>query len=645
MKIQGRLIVILAVLGLLAAMVPLATAGAVAGSVKIKGGENAQFFSNQTKYNILTVEVKDADLTPLRMSIARTDLTGDTSAFNLKGFVVTGHKDKTDDFNGGQNNPLCDHDGDDANDDGEKDSDTSQTATAKVRYPANTPDANRYIDADDDNVNDDGEAAPASCMTKGDLWYTDGNVGVYTAADPVTTEAVPVAPVTTGDTPRFSLALSGIARDNDQSNSATGAGALEAADIVKVVVNGVTIPAESATTTSGARYTVRTAGAAETESTDAQLANPQQADVSVNGGGIIHVFLKEASPNASKDSVSVTYRVTEFEFSNVTPLEYDATIVKSERANTVGVDYTLATNRLGLAGVGAGSVNTSLSANGATVISFGFDVKDSFTADKSGVSVNSTYPVDFNLAIEETGAASDTFTARVAVLSDADYTAISNEAAKPKPNTTDGSLLYDTTGDDKIVTVGELVGATGSDAALGTTSDNLSIKARLKAAADKVFDDGDSATSDDGDGKDVKDFLALTIRSRHNNIITVVYRDANPGTSVSKSATVDLQAPVVTLVSPTDGFFTNIASVTMSAEVTDADAGVEPGDITLVIDDPGFLRISIPSDTVKSPIVNGYRVTAASQGTIKEGKKEVVYGCEGQGGQHSACGCPGWLPL
>ena len=61
------------------------------------------------------------------------------------------------------------------------------------------------------------------------------------------------------------------------------------------------------------------------------------------------------------------------------------------------------------------------------------------------------------------------------------------------------------------------------------------------------------------------------------------YQDANPATSVSKSARVDLEAPVVTLVSPVDGFFTNIATVTMSAEVTDAGAGVDQANIELKI--------------------------------------------------------------
>ena len=71
MKIRGRFIGILAVLGLLIALVPLATAGAVAGEVKLTGGEKGQYFSDQSGENIVTIEIRDADLTPLRRGTAR----------------------------------------------------------------------------------------------------------------------------------------------------------------------------------------------------------------------------------------------------------------------------------------------------------------------------------------------------------------------------------------------------------------------------------------------------------------------------------------------------------------------------------------------------------------------------------------------
>ena len=73
MKIRGRFIGILAVLGLLIALVPLAPAGAVAGSVTLQGGadDNGLFYSDKSTFNIITIQVDDADLSPARRGVAR----------------------------------------------------------------------------------------------------------------------------------------------------------------------------------------------------------------------------------------------------------------------------------------------------------------------------------------------------------------------------------------------------------------------------------------------------------------------------------------------------------------------------------------------------------------------------------------------
>ena len=112
MKIRGRFIGILAVLGLLIALVPLATAGAVAGEVKLTGGENGQYFSDQTDFNIVTIEIRDADLTPLRRGTARLTNGAGQTALDLADFVVAGEKEVTERFDGGASNPVCDHDDD-----------------------------------------------------------------------------------------------------------------------------------------------------------------------------------------------------------------------------------------------------------------------------------------------------------------------------------------------------------------------------------------------------------------------------------------------------------------------------------------------------------------------------------------------------
>ena len=180
MKIRGRFIGILAVLGLLIALVPLATAGAVAGEVKLTGGEKGQYFSDQTGKNIVTIEIKDADLTPLRTGTARTD-NGSSTSLNLTTYVVAGEKEVTERFDGGLNNPLCDIDPDDGAD------------PVVLERPAN-----------------DDERAMPGC-NKGDAIALDdsGEVLGATAGD--------------DDIDQYRFNLSGVARDS-QSNSQAGVG-------------------------------------------------------------------------------------------------------------------------------------------------------------------------------------------------------------------------------------------------------------------------------------------------------------------------------------------------------------------------------------------------------------------------------------
>ena len=220
------------------------------------------------------------------------------------------------------------------------------------------------------------------------------------------------------------------------------------------------------------------------------------------------------------------------------------------------------------------------------------------------VTLNSASAGDVRLAINETSANSDTFVAKVAVFSQADYSKIVTES---KDGNNDG--------DDDVVNVGDLNNTDGLSAP-GVVGER-SLARRVTDAATAIYGDEFATIK-------ASDFVALIIPARHDDIINVTYQDANPATSVSKSARVDLEAPVVTLVGPENGFFTSIATVTMSAEVTDTGAGVDQSGIELKIS-AGITGLSRGA-AVESPIVDGYRVTAASQGTIAEGKKEWFVG-------------------
>ena len=58
--------------------------------------------------------------------------------------------------------------------------------------------------------------------------------------------------------------------------------------------------------------------------------------------------------------------------------------------------------------------------------------------------------------------------------------------------------------------------------------------------------------------------------------------DESPSGTLVRTAAVDLQAPVVTLVEPGDGVYTDETLVTLSAEVVDSGSGVEQSNIKMV---------------------------------------------------------------
>ena len=58
----------------------------------------------------------------------------------------------------------------------------------------------------------------------------------------------------------------------------------------------------------------------------------------------------------------------------------------------------------------------------------------------------------------------------------------------------------------------------------------------------------------------------------------MTYADANPAANVSKTATIDLEAPVVTLIQPTNKLFTRANVVTLQASVVDDGSGVDSGE-------------------------------------------------------------------
>ena len=584
MKIRGRFIGILAVLGLLLVLVPLAQAGAVAGEVKLTGGEKGQYFSDQTDYNIVTIEINDPDLTPLRTGTARTSdgsdvlITGtDNKELDLTAFVVAGEKEVTQRFDGGASNPVCNHDDDPSTDTDEGSATPNQRAVAA-----------------------DLNFGEGDCASEGDAIVTDDVPSGGTATITNTTAA---------DTFRFNLQDGAVARDR-QSNSQAGVGDIGPDDIISLAVNGRTATAS------------KDDGTAPDNIQNAPwfsiLEEGEGGEADKNGGGILAIEVHNIVPQNVANTVSVTFTDTEFKFDGTTPLDIDESAVNYggtvDPLDPSSTGYTNATKSTSVAAGELAVVSTGRAVSDHVIVSFAYDVLDKFASNRSMVTLSSTSAGDIRLATEETTANSDTFRASVAVFSQEDRSSI-DTAAGDIDASGDPSVMVDGVEvDEGIVNMDELI------AVLDNTGGSRSLYNRVLAAAEALGYDTPTIRG----RASAEALLDKIVQARHGDVITVTYQDANPASSVSQAARVDLEAPVVTLVSPADGFFTNIASVSMSAEVTDTGAGVDQNSIELKIN-LGTTGLSRGA-AVETPIEGGYRVTAGSEGSISEGEKKWFVG-------------------
>ncbi len=98
MKIKGRFIAVLAAVGLLVALLPAIPTGAVAGVVSLTGGAGGKgaFFSDNDGYNVVNIQVTDADLSPARVGMARYRTHAADAVFDLKDAAVGGEIEKTE---------------------------------------------------------------------------------------------------------------------------------------------------------------------------------------------------------------------------------------------------------------------------------------------------------------------------------------------------------------------------------------------------------------------------------------------------------------------------------------------------------------------------------------------------------------------
>ena len=572
MKIRGRFIGILAVLGLLIALVPLAPAGAVAGAVSLTGGadDNGLFYSDKLDFNIITIQVDDSDLSPARRGVARmTEASGST--VRLEAYVIGGEKEKTEKFDGGEDNPVCDTDGDPTNDD--------ERITQTIRDTQTGIVENANAAADEIAA---AKAILAACASEGDATVDDGTDAVSTSDD------------------TYTFMLKAIARDigieSSSKDFADGVGVVDAKDLIRVVVNGQRAVASTADNDvpdgTGPFYRVVV----------------MEAGAQTPGGGIQSVTIHRLAPQNAKDSVQITFKETEFAFdTSETPIDTDRSRVRFDNDGTPGDRrFFAAPGSVTIASASGSNIELNGPAGGHVVATFYYDVKDS---KKELVTLNASSVGDRKLNTTETSAESDEFETTIAIFNQDDYGDIVDAS---KGDFDDGNTVV--AGDAGVVNIDEMI--TG----LATTDSDLSERVGIAATALGFTAQSTTAAA-------AEDFVDRMIWGRDGDVITVTYADANPSGIVAKSAMVDLAAPAVTLVSPSDGFFTNTGAASLSAEVVDAEAGVLETDINIVIDTASVGVIGLGT-VQKSPIVDGYRVTMIPTGTIGEGQKKWFVGVQ-----------------
>ncbi len=295
----------------------------------------------------------------------------------------------------------------------------------------------------------------------------------------------------------------------------------------------------------------------------------------VNGGGITQVTVY-TQPSNSEGSVVITYETTEYVFGPDTPLRLAGTEIR------YGTTVDTANNQIqvSLFNSDEAVVTTTASiptAGTAAVVTFVYNVKDS---EKDYVSVSTTTSlatgVDRKLKGSETLAETSLFESNIAIVESSDFTQITNQAGNSANNAdSDGN-----------VQIGELNATNMLGSALQT---------KLESLATSSFE---LSVTDDAD-----DLLPYLIPATHGDTFTVTYADANPAANLTKTATVDMEAPEVTLVAPTHKSFSRSRVTTLQARVVDTGAGVEPNNIDVEA------SFSTGATTSKAPIQDGYSVT------------------------------------
>ena len=392
--------------------------------------------------------------------------------------------------------------------------------------------------------------------------------------------------------------LSQVVRDR-HSNTQTGkVGAINEED-VEVVVDGEILEFDD-----GEFQIARVAN-----TTQGCAVDPADAEAFLcDGGGYNRITLDE-DPSDGFENVVITYKYSEYKFdAATTPIRLAGTRFFH---GTEG--YDAANTQVNIDTAGSGTITPTSGIDGTTipeyvVINFAYHVED---FKKELVTFSSATAGERLLDMTETSPSSNVFQTKVALFNQADYQAITTEAANDENDKDENdkiTLAEMVKGiETRMVTTGS-----GDDEVMTRVYDE-GLETRVEKAITGVQILGAAGTVDTVAASKLVDRLAQVA---HGDTLTVAYTDSSPAGNIVKTAEVDLEAPAVTLIAPVDGLYSNSTAHQLNVDVVDDGAGVEKEMIDLFA-----TGMSLGADTAKAPIVDGFRITNVPS-NISEGTKE-----------------------
>ena len=379
MKIRGRFIAILAVLGLLMVLLPLAPAGAAVGDLTIVGGADREgvYFSDKADFNVLEIAVEDSDLSPARVGRARYSTFSGRLA-RLNDGVVAGEMKIAEKLDGGLMNPIC--------------IDSEAAAVGEVAGKGILDRPWGYSSAGEVIDTDTGEM-PAACAPQGDVLLGAGANRAY--VDDATTDETDET-----DDNIYTVTLKETLRDSDDD------GDVEADDVTVRLDND---ELEEGITTGFAM-------------------GPALTD---KGFGVDTILLngEPRDPNAASvddENLVIEYEYSEYKFDTTTPIRIAGTQVSS------GADIDTATNEKQIDGVNSTTAvvtTTSDVGDPYVIVTFVYNVEDK-ESKFATVSSSTSQARNLNRVLDgyESSPRSDLFESSVLLVTHDDFTAIDSIA-------------------------------------------------------------------------------------------------------------------------------------------------------------------------------------------------------------------------